>query len=175
MDQRPNLEAIDQALQHIRGSIHRTPVLTCSTIDQKVGARLFFKCENFQKSGSFKFRGASHAVLSLDESQASRGVLTHSSGNYAAALALAAHNRGIPAYIVMPSDAPAVKQAAVKDYGGEITFCEPTMSAREETAAEIHKQTGANLIHPLMTIVTSADTEPRHSNCSRTCRSWRSS
>ena len=148
MDQRPNLEAIDQALRHIRGSIHRTPVLTCSTIDQKVGAQLFFKCENFQKSGSFKFRGASHAVLSLDESQASRGVLTHSSGNYAAALALAARNRGIPAYIVMPSDAPAVKQAAVKDYGGEITFCEPTMLAREEAAAEIHKQTGANLIHP---------------------------
>ena len=85
MDQRPDLEAIDQALQHIRESIHRTPVLTCSTIDQKVGAQLFFKCENFQKSGSFKFRGASHAVLSLDESQASRGVLTHSSGNYAAA------------------------------------------------------------------------------------------
>jgi len=137
MNQRPNLEAIDQALQHIRGSIHRTPVLTCSTIDQKVGAQLFFKCENFQKTGSFKFRGASHAVLSLDESQASRGVLTHSSGNYAAALALAARNRDIPAYIVMPSDAPAVKQAAVKDYGGEITFCEPTMSAREEAAAEI--------------------------------------
>ncbi len=147
MNQRPDLEAIDQALQQIRGSIHRTPVLTCSTIDQKVGARLFFKCENFQKTGSFKFRGASHAVLSLDESQASRGVLTHSSGNYAAALALAARNRGIPAYIVMPSDAPAVKQAAVKDYGGEITFCEPTMSAREETAAEIHRRTGANLIH----------------------------
>ena len=147
MNQRPDLAAIDQALQDIRGFIHRTPVLTCSTIDQKVGAQLFFKCENFQKSGSFKFRGASHAVLSLNASQASRGVLTHSSGNYAAALALAARNRGIPAYIVMPSDAPAVKQEAVKDYGGEITFCEPTMSAREETAAEIHKRTGANLIH----------------------------
>ncbi len=147
MDQRPDLAAIDQALQHIRESIDRTPVLTCSTIDQMVGAQLFFKCENFQKSGSFKFRGASHAVLSLDESQASRGVLTHSSGNYAAALALAARNRGIPAYIVMPSNAPAVKQAAAKEYGGEITLCEPTMSAREDMAAEIHKRTGANLIH----------------------------
>lgn len=147
MDQRPNLEAIEQALQHIQGSIHRTPVLTCTTIDQKLGAQFFFKCENFQKSGSFKFRGASHAVLSLDESQASRGVLTHSSGNYAAALALAARNRGIPAYIVIPTNAPAVKQAAVKEYGGKITFCEPTMLAREETAAEIHEQTGAHLIH----------------------------
>ena len=147
MYQRPDPEAIDQALQHIRESIHRTPVLTCSAIDQKVGAQLFFKCENFQKSGSFKFRGASHAVLSLEESQASRGVLTHSSGNYAAALALAARNRGIPAYIVMPSNAPAVKQAAVKEYGGEITICEPTMSAREERAAEIQKRTGAHLIH----------------------------
>ena len=147
MDQRPNFEAVSQALQDIRGFIHRTPVLTCSTIDRKVGAQLFFKCENFQKTGSFKFRGASHAVLSLDEAQASRGVLTHSSGNYAAALALAARNRGIPAYIVMPSNAPAVKQAAVKNYGGEITFCEPTMSAREEMAAEIHKRTGAHLIH----------------------------
>jgi len=147
VDQRPDLEAIDQALQHIRESIHRTPVLTCSTIDQRVGAQLFFKCENFQKSGSFKFRGATHAVLSLDESQASRGVLTHSSGNYAAALALAARNRGIPAYIVMPSNAPSVKQAAAKEYGGEITVCEPTMSAREERAAEIQERTGASLIH----------------------------
>ena len=147
MDQRPNLEAISQALQRIQPHIHRTPVLTCGTIDQKVGARLFFKCENFQKSGSFKFRGATHAVLSLDEAQAARGVLTHSSGNYAAALALAARNRGIPAYIVMPSDAPVVKQNAVRDYGGKITFCEPTMSSREATAAKIHKRTGANLIH----------------------------
>lgn len=147
MDQRPNLEAIDHALQNIRGSVHRTPVLTCSAIDQRVGSQLFFKCENFQKSGSFKFRGAAHAVLSLDESHANCGVLTHSSGNYAAALALAARNRGIPAYIVMPSNAPAVKQAAVQEYGGEITLCEPTMSAREETAAEIHKRTGAHLIH----------------------------
>jgi threonine dehydratase len=147
MDQRPNLEAIDHALQNIQGFVHHTPVLTCSTIDQRVGARLFFKCENFQKSGSFKFRGASHAVLSLDESQASRGVLTHSSGNYAAALALAARNRGIPAYIVMPSNAPAVKQAAVEEYGGESTFCEPTMSAREVMVAEVQKRTGAHLIH----------------------------
>ena len=147
MDERPTLETIRQAHQHIQGYIHRTPVLTCTTIDQRVGARLFFKCENFQKSGSFKFRGASHAVLLLDEDQAARGVLTHSSGNYAAALALAAHDRGIPAYIVMPSNAPAVKKEAVKNYGGEITFCEPTMPAREAMAAEIQQRTGANLIH----------------------------
>ncbi len=147
MDERPTLETIRQAHQHIQGYIHRTPVLTCTTIDQRVGARLFFKCENFQKSGSFKFRGASHAVLLLDEDQAARGVLTHSSGNYAAALALAAHARGIPAYIVMPSNAPAVKKEAVKNYGGEITFCEPTMPAREAMAAEIQQRTGANLIH----------------------------
>ncbi len=147
MDERPTLETILQAHHHIRGYIHLTPVLTCTTIDQRVGAQVFFKCENFQKSGSFKFRGASHAVSLLDGDQAARGVLTHSSGNYAAALALAAHNRGIPAYIVMPSNAPAVKKEAVKSYGGEITFCEPTMAAREAMAAEIQQRTGANLIH----------------------------
>ena len=147
MDERPTLETIRQTHQHIQGYIHRTPVLTCTTIDQRVGARLFFKCENFQKTGSFKFRGASHAVSLLDEDQAARGVLTHSSGNYAAALALAAHDRGIPAYIVMPSNAPAVKKEAVTNYGGKITFCEPTMSAREAMAAEIQQRTGANLIH----------------------------
>ncbi|MCZ6485287.1 MAG: pyridoxal-phosphate dependent enzyme [Acidobacteria bacterium] len=147
MDERPTLETIRQAHQHIQGYVHRTPVLTCTTIDQRVGAQLFFKCENFQKSGSFKFRGASRAVLLLDGDQAARGVLTHSSGNYAAALALAAHNRGIPAYIVMPSNAPAVKKEAVKNYGGEITFSEPTMSAREAMAAEVQQRTGATLIH----------------------------
>ena len=147
MDQRPNLETIRQAHERIRPYIHRTPVLTCTTIDQRVGAQLFFKCENFQKSGAFKFRGASHAVLLLDEVQAAQGVLTHSSGNHAGALALAARNRGIPAYIVMPSNAPAVKQAAVQGYGGEIIFCEPTMSARETRAAEVQQRTGATLIH----------------------------
>ena len=147
MDQRPTLEAIRQAHQHIREYIHRTPILTCTTIDERVGARLFFKCENFQKSGAFKFRGACHAVLLLDGDQAAHGVLTHSSGNHAAALALAARTRGIPAYLVMPSNAPAVKQAAVKDYGGRITFCEPTMASREAMTAEVQQRTGARLIH----------------------------
>lgn len=112
-----------------------------------VGARLFFKCENFQKVGAFKFRGACNAVFSLSDEEALRGVVTHSSGNHAAALALAARRRGIPARIVMPSSAPPVKIAAVRGYGGIITFCEPTPASRESTAAQIIQETGTTLIH----------------------------
>jgi threonine dehydratase len=148
MDQPPTLETISQAHQRIAPYIHRTPVFTCAAINDRVGALLFFKCENFQKTGSFKMRGASNAVLSLDSEQAESGVVTHSSGNHAAALSLAARNRGVPVSIVMPANAPAVKQAAVRSYGGKITFCKPTLKDREATALAIQQETGAILIHP---------------------------
>ena len=137
MNKQPDLEDIRRAHQRISSVIHRTPVLTCTAINRMVGARLFFKCENFQKVGAFKFRGACNAIFSLTDKEASRGVITHSSGNHAAALALAARTRGIPARIVMPSNAPPVKIAAVKGYGGIITFCEPTLMARETTAKAV--------------------------------------
>ncbi len=141
-------EAVCAAAKRLAGVVHRTPVLTCETLDQLAGRRLFFKCENLQKTGAFKYRGASHAVLRLSETEAARGVVTHSSGNHAQALALAARTRGIPAYIVMPRNAPIVKQAAVAGYGGIITLCEPTLAAREQTVAEVASRTGAILIPP---------------------------
>lgn len=113
-----------------------------------VSAELFFKCDNFQKAGAFKTRGATNAVFSLSDAEAARGVVTHSSGNHAAALSLAGKWRGIPVHVVMPSDAPAIKQDAVRSYGGQITFCEPTLEARESTAAKILEQTGVRFIHP---------------------------
>jgi len=128
--------------------VHRTPVLTCATLDLMAGASLFFKCENFQKVGAFKMRGAANAVFSLTDQEAARGVATHSSGNHAQALALAARLRGIPAHIVMPSTAPAVKRAAVAGYGAEIITCEPTLEARESTLADVVARTGAAFIHP---------------------------
>jgi threonine dehydratase len=144
----PTLADVRAAHERIRPFIHRTPVLTCSAINALVSARVFFKCENFQKVGAFKFRGATNAVQSLPDEAAARGVVTHSSGNHAAALALAAHRRGIPAYIVMPSNAPAVKRDAVAGYGGRITFCAPTQTAREAACDELVRATGATLIHP---------------------------
>ncbi len=148
MQSAPDFNDIRAASGRIAAQIHRTPVLTSELLDQIAGARLFFKCENFQKTGSFKIRGATNAVLSLPEESARRGVVTHSSGNHAAALARAAQLRGIPAWIVMPSNAPAVKQAAVEAYGGTITFCEPTLAARESTAQDLLQKTGAQMIHP---------------------------
>ncbi len=142
------LTDIRQAAERIRPYAHRTPVLTCESLNRRVGARLFLKCENFQKVGAFKFRGACNAVFALDEAQAVRGVCTHSSGNHAQALALAARLRGIPAYIVMPENAPAVKKAAVVGYGGQVTFCAPTLEAREATLAEVRARTGAEMVHP---------------------------
>ncbi|MFO7891132.1 MAG: pyridoxal-phosphate dependent enzyme [bacterium] len=144
----PEFQQIQQAYERIKGIIHRTPVLTCTSINQMVQANLFFKCENFQKTGSFKFRGASNTVFSLSEKEASRGVVTHSSGNHAAALSLSAKMKGIPAYIVMPSSAPNIKVEAVKGYRGIITFCEPTLKSREETAQKIIDQKHAHLVHP---------------------------
>lgn len=148
MAQAPTLDAIRAARAHIAAHIHRTPVMTCASLDRMAGAQLFFKCENFQKTGSFKIRGATNAVFSLDEPTASRGVVTHSSGNHAAALARAAAQRGVPAWIVMPSNAPKAKVRAVEGYGGQITFCEPTIAARESTARQLLERTGAVLIHP---------------------------
>ncbi len=142
----PNLRDIKGARQRISSYITKTPVLTCASLDRMLGARLFFKCENFQKTGAFKIRGACNAVFLLSEKQASRGVVTHSSGNFAAALA--ARERGITARIVIPSNAPEVKVAAVKGYGGVITFCEPTLESREATAEEVIEKTGATFIHP---------------------------
>jgi threonine dehydratase len=140
--------AIVEAHERIRDKIHRTPVVTSQTLDAQAGARLFFKCENLQKVGAFKARGATNAVFLLSAEEASRGVVTHSSGNHAAALARAAQLRGIPAFIVMPSNAPKAKQAAVRRYGGEIILCEPTLAARESTAKEVQQKTGATFIHP---------------------------
>lgn len=144
----PTLEDVIAAADRISGIVHRTPVLTCAGIDRIVGARIFFKCENFQKVGAFKFRGATNAVRCLSQKEASRGVATHSSGNHAAALALAAAQLGIPAHIVMPSNAPRVKKAAVEGYGGRVIECEPTLQARETTLAQVVDQTGATFIHP---------------------------
>ena len=144
----PSLKDIQQAAERIRPYAHRTPVLTCGSLDRAVGAKVFFKCENFQKVGAFKFRGACNAVFSLGEAEAARGVVAHSSGNHAQALALAARLRGIPAYIVMPENAPAVKKAGVAGYGGQITLCEPTLEARESTQERVVARTGATVIHP---------------------------
>jgi threonine dehydratase len=139
---------IQAAAERIADKIHRTPVLTCATLDAQAGARLFFKCENFQKVGAFKMRGATNAVFSLSDAEARPGVATHSSGNHAQALALAARLRGVPAYVVMPRNAPAVKRAAVAGYGAEIIACEPTLAAREATLAEVVARTGAAFVHP---------------------------
>jgi threonine dehydratase len=144
----PTFADIQQAAARIRPYAHRTPVLTCDSLNHAVGAQIFCKGENFQKVGAFKFRGACNAVFALTEVEAQRGVATHSSGNHAAALALAARLRGIPAHIVMPVNAPAVKKAAVAGYGGSIVFCEPTLAAREATLTRVVQDTGATFIHP---------------------------
>lgn len=144
----PTFADIEKAHELIRPYIHRTPVFTSQSINQMVGAELFFKCENLQKVGAFKFRGACNSVFSLTPEEARNGVCTHSSGNHAAALALAARMRGIPAYIVMPENAPEIKKKAVAGYGARITFCEPTLAARESTLKRVAEETGATEIHP---------------------------
>ncbi len=144
----PDIETIRQAAKRINPFIHRTPVLTCKNLDDMVNAELFFKCENFQKVGAFKFRGATNAVLSLSDEEARRGVATHSSGNHAQALALAAKIRGIKAYIVMPKNSSAVKIKAVEGYGADIIFCDPTLQAREDTLNRVVEETNATFIHP---------------------------
>lgn len=142
------LEDIRAAHARIRDKIHRTPLMTSEVLDEMCGRRLFFKCENLQKVGAFKARGATNAVFLLTDAEAARGVVTHSSGNHAAALARAARLRGIPAYIVMPMDAPESKQAAVRRYGGRVVLCQPTMAAREAAAFKVQQDTGAEFVHP---------------------------
>jgi threonine dehydratase len=148
MSAAPDLAALRAAHERIAPHIHRTPVLTCASLDAMAGARLFFKCENLQKTGSFKIRGATNAVFSLSAEEARRGVVAPSSGNHAAALALAARRRGIPAWIVMPSNSPMTKRRAVEGYGGQITLCEPNIPAREAATRELMERTGATLVHP---------------------------
>jgi len=143
-----DLDAVRAAAQRIAGLAHRTPVATCATLDRLAGRRLFFKCEHLQKAGAFEFRGAANAVFRLPKESAARGVVTHSSGNHAQALALAARLRGIPAHVVMPSSAAPVKRRAVEEYGGRVIECAPTEAARVETAAAVQAETGAALVHP---------------------------
>jgi threonine dehydratase len=142
------MQAIREAHARIRDKIHRTPVMTSEVLDGMAGNRLYFKCENLQKVGAFKARGATNAVFLLTDAEAAKGVVTHSSGNHAAALARAARLRGIPAYIVMPRNSPQAKQAAVRRYGGDVVLCEPTLAARESTARQVMERTGAIFIHP---------------------------
>jgi threonine dehydratase len=144
----PDLAAIRDARVRIAPFVHVTPVMTCAAIDDEVGASLFFKCEHLQKVGAFKARGACNAVFSLDDAAARRGVVTHSSGNHGAAIAYAARRRGIAAWVVMPSNAPAVKQANVRRFGAAVRLCAPTVAAREAACDEVARATCATLIHP---------------------------
>jgi len=143
-----DLEAVQDAARRIAPYAHRTPVLTSSTLDDLAGRRLFFKCENFQKVGAFKFRGACNAVMNLPLDQAARGVVTHSSGNHAQAIALACRLRGIEAHIVMPNNAMPVKREAVAGYGGHVYLCEPTLEGRQRIADEVQRTTDAVMISP---------------------------
>lgn len=144
----PDLNDILATHERIKPYIHHTPVLSSKQLNNIFGCELYFKCENFQKVGAFKFRGATNAVLSLTSQEKDKGVVTHSSGNHAAALALAARTNKVKAYIVMPENAPEVKKNAVEGYGADITFCKPTLQAREDATKSIMDETGATLVHP---------------------------
>ncbi len=144
----PDYDDVIAAHKRIREYIHRTPVMSSPNINTELGASIFFKCENFQKVGAFKFRGATNAILSLSPEDSSKGVGTHSSGNHAAAVSFAARRQGIEAHIVMPRTAPEIKKKAVESYGGIITFCEPTLAARESTMQEVMERTGICFIPP---------------------------
>src|SRR5437762_6049506 len=146
--QAPGMDDISQAHARIAPRVHRTPILTSTSLNALAGARFFFKCENLQKTGSFKIRGAANAILSLSNEQAARGIVTQSSGNHGAAVACAAAWRGVPAYIVMPKNAPAVKIQAVEAYGGKVTFCEAKVSSRKETCDRVQAEPGGHLVHP---------------------------
>ena len=143
-----DLATVRAAHARIRPHVHRTPVLTSRSLDAAMGATLFFKCENLQKVGAFKARGACNAVFSLDDAEARRGVITHSSGNHGAAVAWAAARRGIPAWVVMPDNSAEVKKAAVQGLGAAVRYCAPTLAARDTTCAAVQAETGALLIHP---------------------------
>ncbi|WP_323789924.1 threonine/serine dehydratase [Psychroserpens sp.] len=141
-------EDLTSCYERIKPYIHNTPILTSKLINTLVGAELYFKCENFQRAGAYKIRGATNAILQLSKTQLQNGVVTHSSGNFAQALALAAKSLNIKAYIVMPSNSPSVKKNAVLEYGGEVVECEPTLEARQDAANQIANTTGATFIHP---------------------------
>lgn len=144
----PTFADVEAAHERIAPHVHRTPVLTSSFLNERIGAELFFKCENFQKAAAFKVRGASNAVFGLSDAQAEKGVATHSSGNHALSLSYAAGRRGIPCHVVMPRTAPQAKKDAVIGYGGRITECEPSTSSREAVFAEVEAATGADFVHP---------------------------
>jgi len=144
----PTFDDMIAAHERIKPYIHRTPVLTSSYLNELSGCEIFFKCENFQKAGAFKVRGASNAVFALSDIEASKGVCTHSSGNHALSLSYAANRRGISCNVVMPRTAPEAKKSAVRGYGGIITECEPSTTAREEVFAEVQAKTGGNFVHP---------------------------
>jgi len=148
MNTKPTKSDIESARKKIKPYIHHTPILKSDSINQILNTQLFFKCENFQKAGAFKMRGATNAILSLSKDELQNGVATHSSGNHAGALALAAQKLGVPSYIAMPNTAPKIKISAVKNYGGEITFCKPILADREKTLDEIIAKTAAAFIHP---------------------------
>ena len=141
-------EELSNCYERIRPYIHNTPILTSSLINNLVGAELYFKCENFQRAGAYKIRGATNAIIQLSKSQQEHGVVTHSSGNFAQALSLASRNLNIKATIVMPSNSPKVKKNAVLEYGGEVIECDPTIEAREAAADMVVTNTGATFIHP---------------------------
>lgn len=144
----PSFTDLKHAADRTKAYVHHTPVMTCLTLDELSGAELFFKCENFQKAGAFKIRGAMNAILQLSSEKKKNGVATHSSGNFAQALSLAARHAGISAFIVMPENAPSVKIDAVRGYGAEIIFCTPTLEARELTLRQVVERTGACFVHP---------------------------
>jgi threonine dehydratase len=144
----PTKKNIIQAHEWIQNKIHRTPIFSSKSLNSILECKLYFKCENLQKVGAFKYRGASFAVMSLPQIDVKKGVATHSSGNHAAALALAAKMRGVPAHIIMPRTAPQIKKIAVEGYGAKIIFCEPTLQAREEAITKVLAETGATFVHP---------------------------
>lgn len=144
----PDIRDVEAAAARVRPWVHRTPVMTCAGLDELCGATLYFKCENLQRTGAFKARGATNAVFALDDAQAARGVATHSSGNHGAALAMAAARRGIPSWVVVPTDAPVFKRENVARYGARIVDCAPGLASRERALAEVLEHTGATLVHP---------------------------
>ncbi|MFN8356692.1 MAG: threonine/serine dehydratase [Spirosomataceae bacterium] len=148
MSQIPTLSSIQAAHERVRPYVHRTPVMTCQTINKIAGCEVFFKCENFQKIGAFKARGGVNSVLSLSEEDRQKGIATHSSGNHAQAIAYAAQMLGAKAYIVMPQNSPKVKSDAVAGYGAEIFFCDNNLQAREDTVNQVIERTGATFVHP---------------------------
>lgn len=148
MKELPLKSDLEKAYAQVSPHVHQTPILTSSLLNERTGAKLFFKCENFQRMGAFKMRGAIQAILQLSDVQKQAGVITHSSGNFGQAISLAARTLGVKAYVVMPQNAPQVKKEGVATYGGIITECEPTLEAREATAAQISAKTGATFLHP---------------------------